>query len=302
VTSPLHIVVGLLLWAGAVEPGVPAAAAVPEWPVLASVPEDLRVPPMADAPPGPGRRVRQSAPGFEASAAHHALYLPRDWQPGRRYPVLFEYAGNGGYTNKLGDVCAGTVEGCNLGYGLSGGTNFIWVCLPFVEVTNGRVQNATRWWGEVEQTIRYAESVIAQVGRDLGGDTNALILCGFSRGAVAVNFIGLHNDAIASRWRAFLSFSHYDGVRAGWPYAGADRVSALARLRRLNGRPQFISAERTTKDIQDYLAGTGVKGDFTIVPVPFANHSDRWVLSDIPERQRARDWLARVLEKPDPAR
>jgi hypothetical protein len=303
VTARLAIVIALVLvWAGAVGEALHAAPSGAEWPTLDSVPPDLRVPPMTDAPPGPGRRVRQTAPGFEGSAAHHALYLPVNWQPGRRYPVLVEYAGNGGYTNNLGDFCAGTVEGCNLGYGLSGGSNFIWVCLPFVEVTNGRAQNALRWWGEVEQTIRYAESAVEQVCRDLGGDTNALILCGFSRGAIAANFIGLHSDAIASRWRAFFTFSHYDGVRTGWPYAGADRASALARLRRLNGRPQFISAEGTTKDIQDYLTGTGVKGDFTFVPVSFANHSDRWVLRDLPERRLAREWLARVLDKTGPAR
>jgi hypothetical protein len=34
---------------------------------------------------------------------------------------------------------------------------------------------------------------------------------------------------------------------------------------------------------------------FTLVPIPFANHSAAWVLRDIPERARAREWLRGVI-------
>ena len=42
--------------------------------------------------------MRQSAPGYEHTSAYHALYLPANWQPGKKFPVLVEYAGNGGYS------------------------------------------------------------------------------------------------------------------------------------------------------------------------------------------------------------
>ncbi len=261
-----------------------------------SVPEDLVVPEVADGLPAAGKRVRLTAPGFEGTSAHHTIYLPADWRPGKKYPVLFEYAGNGNYSNpKLGDTCDGTVEGCHLGYGLSGGKGFIWVCLPFVEITKGTKQNARLWWGDVAETLRYGHAAIDQTCARFGGDPDSLILCGFSRGSIGCNFIGLHDDRIAARWRAFFCYSHYDGVRTGWPYAGADRVSALERLKRLQGRPQFICMERSTRDIEAYLTQTGIAGDFTLVTVPFANHNDRWLLRDIPERRQARDWLNRVL-------
>lgn len=35
------------------------------------------------------------------------LYLPPDWRPGEKYPILVEYPGNGGYRNALGDICTG---------------------------------------------------------------------------------------------------------------------------------------------------------------------------------------------------
>jgi hypothetical protein len=262
-----------------------------------SVPEDLVVPGVSEGAPAAGKRVRLTAPGFEDTAAHHTIYLPTDWTPGRKYPVLFEYAGNGDYSNpKLGDTCDGSVEGCHLGYGLGGGKGFIWVCLPFVEITNDKKQNAKLWWGDVEESVRYCQAAIDQTCAQFGGDPDALILCGFSRGAIACNFIGLHDDRIAARWRGFVCYSHYDGVRTTWPYASADRASALVRLQRLQGRPQFICMERSTKDTGDYLRQTGVAGDFTFVPIPFPNHNDRWALRDIPERRQAREWLARVLQ------
>lgn len=262
-----------------------------------SVPEDLSVPPVTEGAPAAGKRVKLTAPGFEGTAAHHTIYLPTDWAPAKQFPVLFEYAGNGNYSNpKLGDVCEGSVEGCHLGYGLGAEKGFIWVCLPFVETTNSKQQNAKLWWGDVRETLRYCEAAVDQTCAQFGGDPGALILCGFSRGSIGCNYIGLHDDRIAARWRAFFCYSHYDGVRTGWPYAGADRASALERLKRLQGRPQFICMERSTGDIEAYLNQTGIKGDFTFVSIPFPNHNDRWVLRDIPERQLAREWLARVAK------
>jgi hypothetical protein len=91
--------------------------------------------------------------------------------------------------------------------------------------------------------------------------------------------------------------SHYDGVSERWPYAGADRASALARLRRLGGRPQFISHEGSTRATEEWLRGTGIEGRWTFVAIPFRNHSPDWVLRDVTARREARAWLAEVLAK-----
>lgn len=275
---------------------VNASAQEARVPELRSVPEDLTIPEITEGAPAAGKRVCLHARGYEGEEVHHVIYLPTDWEAGKIYPVLFEYPGNGDFRNKYGDTCDGTPEGCHLGYGLSGGKGVIWVSLPFVMLVDGRKQTATHWWGDVEESVRYCEAAVEQTCAKFGGDRDRLILSGFSRGAIGVNYIGLHDDPIAALWRGFLTYSHYDGVRTTWPYAAADRVSALARLKRLNKRPQFISGEMQTSEIELYLAQTGVAGDFTFVPIPFINHNDRWVLRDIPERQRARAWLARVLK------
>lgn len=273
----------------------PLAAELPD---LSTVPPDLTVPPMVKESPAAGKRVRQTTQGWENTPVHHALYLPTDWKPGVKYPVLVEYAGNGGYRNKFGDTSEGTVEGSNLGYGISAGRGFIWVCLPYVEIKNGMKTNATQWWGDVAETKRYCLATLQAICRDHGGDPDALIFCGFSRGSIACNYLGLHDDGIAKLWRAFVCYSHYDGVNVNWPYAEADRASALTRLQRLGNRPQFICMETSVDPIRDYLRQTGIRGNFTFISIPFRNHNDAWVLRDLPERRQLREWVQQVLAMP----
>lgn len=279
--------------------GLCASLPAAELPDLKSIPADLQVPGMGIGAPAPGRRVKQTTPGWQTSQVHHALYLPENWKPGGKYPVLVEFAGNGGYTNKFGDVCNGTVEGCNLGYGISGGHDYLWVCLPFVENSPDGKRNARNWWGDADETAAYCLATMRWLAREFGADTNALVLGGFSRGSIACNYIGLRNDEIAPLWKAFICHSHYDGVRTNWPYADADRVSALTRLQRLANRPQFISHEGSTEATRRYLEETGVQAPFMFVDLPFRNHSDQWVLRDCEPRRKIRIWL-RSLGLPAP--
>lgn len=265
---------------------------------LYDVAPDLVAPVMEEAAAAPGRCVRAVTTGWEATAVHHAIYMPRDWQEGQSYPVLVEYPGNGGFQNDLGDVSDGSVEGAVLGYGLSGGSGYLWVCLPCIEpAADGGMQNARKWWGDVEATKRYARETVAEVCARYGGDPTQVILCGFSRGAIGTHFLGLHDDQISGLWQAFFCHSHFDGVRA-WPYLQSDPASAKERLQRLNGRAVWISHELSIMATRDYLARAGVSVNATFVPLPFPNHSAAWVLRDLPERAQARAWLAK-LRKPD---
>jgi hypothetical protein len=270
---------------------------VAELPDLSTVPADLQIPPVTEGAPAPGRRVTGTIPAYEGTAVHHMLYLPRDWQPGRLYPLIVEYAGNGNYSNDFGDISTGEVEGSKLGYGLSGGVGFLWLCLPYVDAAERA--NQIRWWGDVNATVEYCKTAVKQVCEAYGGDTSAIILTGFSRGAIACNFIGLHDDEIADIWLAFLPYSHYDGVREWKYYPGSGRASALERLNRLKGRASFVCHERSIDDTKRYIESSGVNAPFTFEPIRFRNHNDAWSLRDIPERRKAREWLRSVIaEKP----
>ena len=259
---------------------------------LHDVPTDLTVPPTEAVAPAAGKRVRATTTGWEATAVHHALYLPEDWKPqSTPLPVIVEYAGNGGYANRLGDTSDGSVEGCLLGYGLSAGRGFLWISLPFVENDNGLKRNATKWWGDVAETKRYCLATVRDVCRRFGGDPQRVVLAGFSRGAIACNYLGLHDEEIAQLWCGFFAHSHYEGV---YKHPAPDESAWPQRLRRLGTRPLFISHESGTQKTAAFLAASGVAGDFTFVDLPYPNHSARWVLCDVPARQRAREWLQRV--------
>ncbi len=252
----------------------PRARAQEEFPDLSSVQPDLEIPALSSGDPGPGKRVRRTNSEYAGTDVHHTIYLPVDWIAGKPYPVIVEYAGNGNFKNAYGDISTGEVEGSKLGHGISRGTGFIWICLPYVNSRQGK--NEIIWWGDVDATVAYARNTVRRVCEEYGGDPKSVILSGFSRGAIACNYIGLHDDAIARLWRAFIAYSHYDGVITTWPYEGADRASAARRLARLNGRPVFVCQERSIEKTRTYIESSSVKASFTYQRIGFRNHNDGW--------------------------
>lgn len=271
---------------------------------LKTTPVDIRVPPVEDAEPAPGKRVKQQLPEYEGTKLFHVVALPTNWSRERTWPLLVEYPGNGPYENKLGDANSGFVEDCNLAYGLAGGRDYICLTLPFVDPV--KKEHQRQWWGDAQATVDYCLAAVELVCREWGGDRDKLVLCGFSRGAIACNYIGLRNDKIAKLWNCFVAHSHYDGARR-WNYADSDVASAGGRLARLKGRPQWISHESSVLATQDYLADAQAKserhrksdqplGKFAFVSLPFANHTDTWVLRDIEPRREVRVWLRTQLK------
>jgi len=272
-----------MAWGSLVAPAVSSQ----DLPDIRTVAKELSIPKAKAGAPAAGERVRETTPEWDADEVHHMLWLPEDWEPEVSYPVIFEYPGNGGFKSDFN----GTPGSCELGYGLTAGRGYIWVSLPFIEVTEGKRSIAKRWWGDVEETKRYCRATVTRVHAEYGGDPERTLLAGFSRGAIACNFIGLHDDEIAKLWSAFFCHSHYDGVRTHWPYEGADRPSAVKRLARLGERPQWISHEGSIESVQSYLRGRVPKTQLTFAPLPFRNHTDAWGLRDIPFRAEARAWL-----------
>ncbi|MEO1525106.1 MAG: hypothetical protein AAFX06_06700 [Planctomycetota bacterium] len=257
---------------------------------------DLVTPQMKDDEPAAGRFVRQVAPEYVGTDVYHALYLPTDWKPGGKYPVLVEYTGN--HFPPCGST--GEVKDANLGFGLTGGQGFIWISMPYVEV--GRKQNAVTWWGDKQATVDYCKVNLPRICDAFGGDTDRIFVCGFSRGAIATSYIGLADDEIARFWRGFLTHDHFDGQRE-WNYPDSDRESALQRLKRLDGRPALVCGGGN-----DFLKQHAHLGEFTFLRVPVAKifdipdgdvihpHTDRWMHRKSRYRDQAREWLRKHSE------
>lgn len=263
----------------------------------------LNLPPMEDTLPAPGRRVRQTAPEYAGTSVYHSLYLPTDWERGRKYPVIAEYAGN--YAPSFG--CTGRVEDAALGYGLTEGKGFIWVSLPYI--SEDHQENQLNWWGDPKATAAYCKAAISRLEWEFGGDLSSVFICGFSRGAIGVNYIGLQDDEIAGLWKGFITHDHYDGVREwkntqwGFPL-DAYRANAQKRLERLSGRPVLIMQNGDVSKIEDYLAPFRHLGRFTVTSIPIdalfpqipneyfiRSHTDRWLLFDNEYTRAARSWL-----------
>jgi len=273
-----------------------------EAPDIRSVEPDLTIPKLETGQPDAGKRVKQTIPGYEQTRVYHVTYLPTDWVKGKRYPVLIEYAGNN-HRGAYGDISTGRPEGSNMGYGISGGRGFIWVCLPYLNAAGDDI--ALTWWGDSKNrtarpTLDYCHKTVPWICEKYGGDTDRVILCGFSRGAIACNYLGLHDDETAKLWRAFIPYSHYDGI-ATWPYPASDRDSALTRLKRLAKRPQFICHEVTGSRLnlaatKKWIESTSIKANLTFAETGFRNHNDAWLLRTSPAREHLRAWLKRVLQ------
>ncbi|MGC6505688.1 MAG: hypothetical protein ACON39_03830 [Coraliomargaritaceae bacterium] len=259
---------------------------------------DLITPEMTEEEPAAGRRVRQIAPEYSGTEVYHALYLPTNWKRGEKYPVIVEYTGNqfarSGSTGKVRDA--------NLGYGLSGGKDFIWVCLPYIE--KGKQRNALTWWGDLPATIDYCKTNLPRICRQFGGDSANVFICGFSRGSIAASYIGLADDEIAAFWKGMITHDHFDGARE-WNYPNSDRPSALERLARLQGRPVFVSSWAASKSyLKDHLH----LAQFTFLDVPTGeifdipegkvihSHTDLWMHRASGYRDIARKWLKSQLD------
>ena len=79
------------------------------------------------------------------------------------------------------------------------------------------------------------------------------------------------------------------------PIPAANRASALGAFGAPQRTPpQFISHECSVEPTREYLEATGAKAPWELLALPYRNHTDLWVLRDLPERCRLREWLKKL--------
>lgn len=249
-----------------------------------STPEPAR-PPLVDGRPAPGAFVKVQSEEFQGTGVYHGLYLPTNWQPGQRYPVLVEYA-----PNRWGEL-TGKVEDCRLGFHLTAGQDFIWLVLPYVDPV--AKTNVLWWWGSEDATIEYCLTNLRRTCDQYGGDPNAVLFTGFSRGAIAAGYLALRNDEIADVWLGFLPHSHIDGGRF-------TPDGARERLARTRGRPTFVTYGSNDDGKNESPKGARILREFgfPVVERELAGlkHTDRFLDNDSLIRREMRAWMADVLK------
>ncbi len=271
-----------------------------ESPDMVTVKPDLIVPRCLEAEPSAGKRVFCRLSDSKSLDVYHCLYLPVDWKPETKYPILVEWGGNR-YRSVTNDESTGRPEDTCLGYGLSAGKNCIWLSVPFLSSQGNQI--ATTWWGEPPEydstaTLAYCKQALDDACQRFGADPKRAVLCGFSRGAIACNYLGLSNDEFAGLWRAMFVCSHYDGIRK-WPFPDSMGQPAIDRLQRLGVRRQFVCDENVSQlhQIQVHIEQRLQNANVTFQHTGFRNHSDEWILRPSESRVKAREWLQAELKK-----
>ncbi|MGI9474485.1 MAG: hypothetical protein ACR2NZ_23310 [Rubripirellula sp.] len=267
----------------------------------------LQVPSLSSGEPRAGKRVAVTPVEYAGTDVFHTLYLPQNWQRNvSTLPIIFEYTGN--YFPRSGST--GEPEDAALGFCLSAG-EYIWVSLPYVE-SSGK-DNEITWWGDTEATLDYAKLNVPRIINEFGADPNAVFLCGFSRGAIGVNYLGLHDGEIAGLWTAFVSHDHFDGVKSWkgttWGSPLKDyRAEAVTRLNRVKGRPYLVSQNGAGYGSESFVRESlGNVSGFTFMTIKageifgvFPNevakspHTDRWLVKPSKYRSAAWEWMNRA--------
>ena len=171
------------------------------------------------------------------------------------------------------------------------------------------------WWGDEKATVGYAKKYVPEIIKAYNADPQNVFLCGFSRGAIGVNYLGLHDDEVARLWTAFITHDHFDGVKQwGRTTWGSPldkyRQEALVRLERVKGRPYFVSQNGSGKATENYVqsvlsdASNFTFNDVNTVdalgafPNSFAKHShtDRWLSKPSSYRETAWKWVNAVVD------
>ena len=126
-------------------------------PDLLLISSDIEQPLINEGNPMPGKAVLQYLPEYVGSKLAHVVYLPRNWNNRKRYPVIVEYLGNSTFVKDLKGIA----------YAITKGNDFIWIVLPFVSLDHSHDVNW--WWGDVEATVSYAKKAIPLVCNQWGG-------------------------------------------------------------------------------------------------------------------------------------
>lgn len=295
-----------------------AGNAVGSSPDITTIPQDLTTPKVVQAEPAPGKRVFQTLPEYEKSTVRHSLYLPTDWIKGKTYPVIVEFNGNGS------TVASGKAS---LGYGISDGKRYIWVTLPFVS-KDGQT-DMQWWWGDPDRTADYAKTAVESICSKWGGNPKAVILTGYSRGAIACNYIGLRNDNISKLWLGMVPVSHYDNLK--WGQTDTEHTLRVKRLLRLGNTPQYICGEMVSEShsgkallkliqergytdihtahrelklksildqeqIRKFINQNHPHAKVTFDAFPWVNHDVDWILRDTPNRKQLRKWVSALVD------
>ncbi|AQQ72497.1 hypothetical protein SMSP2_02883 [Limihaloglobus sulfuriphilus] len=259
----------------------------------------LHLPPMVNKKPAAGCNVKYQFEEFSGTGVYHSVFLPSNWQPGGKYPVIMDIPGNP-FEHYWGDISSGRPESSPIGYGVSNG-KAICIGLPCISPDGN---SHVRALGDVKQTVAYMKKVAVWVSREMGGDPARMILTGYSRGGQGTAFLGRYDDEIADIWLGWL---HYDGFDMPLePHVHMRKYSynvteddyrvdgnIIKRFARIKGRSTFIVNSGYVNLFEAYNKKYGFPCEHVLTGS--RNHNPDWSLMETETLKQARQWYSRTL-------
>ena len=243
--------------------------------------------------PVPGERVLRILNGFAETRLHHILRLPKNWTPDRTYPIIVDYPGNVFFHKYC--YSTGLTRNSNHGPAMVNGSDYILLQLPYIR-SNG-LEEENKGWGDPNRTVEYALAAIEETISQFGGDSNLILLTGFSRGAYGADYIGLRTPEIADIWHGFILSQGHPKSSGGW---NGSSEGFYKRLARLGSRPAFLSRARwegaTQTNSADPGLGSNVHADVGFLePSAAANRLEAWIQDVIANRPGTATLTGRVV-------
>jgi predicted esterase len=254
---------------------------------------------VSDGKPSPGLRVRVNPREYAGEPVYYTLYLPTEWTPSKKWPLVVEFPGNRYHVPEEG-IYPGTVEECRMGFDLTRGVGSVWLTISPISYKCSPRVNAPVWWGGAgpedpegqKIALVHLKLALARTIPAYSIDPKKVVGVGFSRGAVALGYLGLADDEIARVWAGFWAHSQFDGV-------GFTSDPTGARLKRLGKRPVMLtwgeqdSGRANSEKARGILKAAGVP--VTDRMINGIAHTDAWPDQQVSELPFVRSWYHQVV-------
>jgi predicted peptidase len=177
--------------------------------------------------------------------------------------------------------------------------NYIWVNLPILNATGNKMIDS--YYPEnPSSTVACWLAILEDLNKKFPIDNNKIILAGFSRGAVAISYIGNWNGTISGKWAGYFAYAHFDGCCQNIPGKCEERINKMQSKKILIMVGKNDRALICSKLAYQKLKKKNVKVTYIEIPdvdTPGwqnSSHNPYAVLEEAEWMEQARNWLDTV--------
>lgn len=217
----------------------------------------------------------------EYDNVYYLIYLPYNYEDTRKFPIIFESP-----ANPYNPTC-GLPEDIYMGYGITQGYDYIWVCAPIVDTEDKII--GSYWGKDPLSTVQCWISIIRDVKSKYRIDDSNIVLCGFSRGAISCCYIGNYTEEISKIWSSYFCHAHFDGCCQSVLGSSSERINRIGNRKVLITVGENDYAKICSQRSYEKLLKSEINVNY--IEIPGVDHSPNWILDETESTNKAREWL-----------